>query len=85
MTLREKARALTVAWLVGGCLLALLALCVSDRIFGTMMVLLFVGCAGASLRLRCPVCGHPVAKKAIGWGPGVPKSCIKCGEMLTGK
>ena len=89
LKLRKKFRIAIIIWLVGGVLLALGTVYLTENLLILFILLaLFVG--GYCLSLKCPSCGKSVLHNPVKifgaelyiWTAWIPKKCTKCGEKI---
>ena len=89
LKLRKKFRIAIITWLIGGVLLALGAVYLTENLL-ILFILLALIAGGYCLSLKCPSCGKAVLHNQVNifgselyiWTAWIPKKCTKCGENI---
>ena len=89
LKLRRKFRIAIIIWLVGGVLLALGAVYLTENLL-ILFILLALIVGGYCLSLKCPSCGKAVLHNPVKifgselyfWTAWIPTKCTKCGEKI---
>lgn len=89
LKLRTKFRVAICIWFIGGPILILLTMYVSELFLIPLIGLLFL-LGGYTMLLRCPKCSKPVLYNLIEifgikmnvWTSWIPKQCSQCGTEL---
>ena len=89
-TLRSKYRIAIFVWIVGGSILLLGTLYLTQYLLIPLIIVTFI-IGGYSLSLKCPICGKPVLHNRVKifglelniWTSWIPKRCTRCGNNFA--